>query len=93
MKYEINGQTGLPALVAIRETIDGRTVVFTFCERHPKLSDDWGRTGPCNPQYFMILGKRMYRICNSDEVFRVADEVTLLTFDEALAKYATWVVR
>jgi hypothetical protein len=80
-------------IVTIRETTNGRTVVFTFCEKHPQLDDDWGRVGPCNPQYFMILGRRIYRLCNSSEAFRVADDVTLLIFAETLAKYAKWVVR
>lgn len=93
MKYEINPQTGLPALVCFRETSDERLVVFTFCERHPIQSDDWYRSGPCQPRYFMILGKRMYKLCNADEMWKVADDVPLLTFDEALAKYAKWIIR
>jgi hypothetical protein len=90
MKYEINPKTGLPALVAFRETTDGQLVVFTFCENHPECSDDWSRSGPCTPLYFLILGGSVYKFKDRDLMWRVADEVPLMTADDLRTTLLAW---
>jgi len=84
MKYEINEKTGLPAVVALRETFDGHLVVFTFCENHPVNPEDWGRDGVCRPTYFMVLGHKLYTFDNRDEMWTMAGRVPLMTRDDVL---------
>jgi hypothetical protein len=82
VKYEINPKTGLPAIVCFRETWDNQLVVFTFCERHPQNSDDWDRKGPCAPMYFLVLEGNVYTFQDCKLMWKVAEEVSLMTADD-----------
>jgi hypothetical protein len=90
MHTEINPKTGLPAIVAFRETFDGQLVVFTFCEAFPIDEDDFHRHGPCHPTCNLVLAGNVWQIPDTNTMWRCADEAPLMTADELRDALKTW---
>lgn len=92
MKYGINASEQ-PAVQRFAVTSDDQLVVFVFSDNHPTDTEDFKREGPCGPRYFMIIGQRLYWICNLSELETVAAIVPELTCRELEDEHWRWVYR